>query len=193
MSDLLPFRTHGEQLADRTAAEIDGFRQLILSDDLLLCEVVAAGKFTWIREYVTRFRGLPAPIDVGERLYEHFCEQVRRRYNAGETDPKKVAGMVLDKAEVKTPATQAEIDRSWRLTTEASEDGFRSRYGPAGDPQAELDKAIDRGRTVRPVEVRETGVPAMTRELETGDYLTADGQRITADDIARPDDPEPAA
>ena len=50
MSDLLPFRTHGEQLADRTAAEIDGFRQLILSDDLLLCEVVAGGKFTWMRE-----------------------------------------------------------------------------------------------------------------------------------------------
>jgi len=150
------FQSFAQQLAEKSAAGIEAFRQHILSDDLLLCEVVAGGKFTFMREYLTytRANGYVAPIEVGERLYDHFCEQVRRRFNAGETDPKKVAGMVLDKAEVKTPLTQLEKDRSWKIESEASEDGFRSRYGPGGDPNAELDKVMDRGRTVKPIVVR---------------------------------------
>jgi hypothetical protein len=150
------FQTFAQQLAARSSDGIEQFRQHILSDDLLLCEVVAGGKFTWMREFFnyTRANGFVAPTDVGEQLYVHFCEQVRRRFNAGETDPKKVAGMVLDKAEVKTPLTELEKDRSWKIETEASEDGFRSRYGPAGDPNAELDKVMDRGRTVAPIVVK---------------------------------------
>lgn len=108
----------------------------IASDDLLLLETVAAGRFDWrtafIREYQPHFA-----VDEGiaDYIFNFFCLKVADQW------PGQTAGQVLDSiTEIIEPSwkrvpTEAEIDAAWEFESHSSVAGHEFFYKDVPGPQ----------------------------------------------------------
>ena len=118
-----------QEVAQALDHHITRLMTMVATDPHLLAEVVGQGRFTWRTAFIKAFKGFPISVDIADRTFHFFEIQHRRAF--GGLSPK----FVLDQLEVRTPATQAEIDRAWAIESGSTEAGKRHFYGPDGSPE----------------------------------------------------------
>lgn len=96
----------------------------ILSDELLLAEVLAGGRLNWRNTFLREFRGLPVDAECADLLWRLFSQEFKRKF--GNVRPR----VILDTANVPTPLTEREIEDSWVIEN-ASSDDARRYFGEA--------------------------------------------------------------
>lgn len=131
-----------------TAFAIARIENSIRTDDILLWEVVARDEFY----FVTGF--MKAMKDGGHKhhdremaimLFQSFDELVRQKW--GEDYPGKtaqeIARLLLEKVEIPSAPTQAEVDAGWEVESRSTEEGKRFFYGSDEHPEELIKKLID--------------------------------------------------
>ena len=116
---------------------------MVASDPQMLAEVIGGGRFTWRTTFIKAFQGFPVSLDLADKVFGFFEQQHARAFGGLSSK------FVLDKLEVPTPPSQADIDRAWTVDSASSEAGKRDFYGPDGSPQQLLEQLIDAGRAAK--------------------------------------------
>lgn len=106
--DRLGFRTRREQLRDQTKRAVGQIMHAIVADRILHAEVIAGGIRQWRTRFLRETSGLAVNQDVADKLWVFFCEAWKQTPEAGMT-----AGTFLDKVEIVSPPTEAEIEAGW--------------------------------------------------------------------------------
>lgn len=123
------------QKGEETKEAIGFLMKGIAASPQALMDVVARGPFEFRLRFLREMRGYAVNDDIANSVYAFFCQQVVNM--TGLADAQDAAGQYLDKVEVKTAPTQAEIDASWVHEVFSSEDGRRHMYqdgaGMAGE------------------------------------------------------------
>lgn len=91
----------------------------VLSDELLLAEVLAGGEMNWRNAFLREFRGLPVDVECANLLWRLFKQEFKRKF--GNVRP----SVILDTANVPTPLTDKEIEDSWQHESASSTDARR--------------------------------------------------------------------
>ena len=137
-----PLGSEAQKVAAALEHWITRIMAMVGGDDLMLAEVVAQGQFKWRATFIQAFKGFPVSVDLADKLF-YFFEQ-RHKFVFGGLSPK----FVLDKMEVTTPPTQAEIDQAWEVESGSTEAGKRAVYGPDYNPEQIIRQVIDLSKQV---------------------------------------------
>lgn len=138
----IPRESPAERLALLTRQQLKNTMLGIAGDPVTLLEVVCRGPIEWRNRFLASFRGWPVDADVADRLFAFFSDQVLQQFKvdtAVEVEAPKVAADLLDRLEMPTPPTPAEIDAAWEIESHSSEEGRRHFYGRSS-PQEVLAK-----------------------------------------------------
>jgi hypothetical protein len=126
----MPLTVFARQKADLSRELTDKIGHLmkgVAADPFLLYEVVAGGQMHFRNTFLREFAGYPVDGNLADLVFGFFCQQVVKRHPGGET-AERTAADYLDAAEVKSPPTAEEIERSWVHEVFSSEDGRRTNY-----------------------------------------------------------------
>lgn len=116
--------THSEKALAVAMDQINRLTKEVLTDDLLLAEIMAGGQLNWRNSFLREFRGLPVDGECAELLWRLYRQEFKRKF--GNVRP----GVILDTANVPTPLTDREIEDSW-VVDNASSDDARRYFGEA--------------------------------------------------------------
>lgn len=114
----------------------------VAAQPILLTEVVAGGPQMFRIGVIREFHGAGLPMDehTADLIFRFFCQKVMDL--CGPTDnPQAAAGHYLDRVEVKSPRTDAEIEASWVHEVFSQEEGrrlYKDGPGMAGDSKVIL-------------------------------------------------------
>ena len=117
-------KTRREQLIRDTNESINHLMLGISAQPMVLVYTVASGPEMFRQQFLREYRGFLVDRNIADNVFRFFCEQVVRRWG---TTPPKVILTDLEKAH-KSPPTQEEIDRAWRVDIASSEDGMARFY-----------------------------------------------------------------
>ncbi len=114
--------------ANQTQWAIKAVSDGIISDPIVLFQVVAGGERLWRTTFMREFRGNKLVTDdIADLLFRGFCEHVVNVH--GGMDAAQTATLALDSYEPITPPTDREIEDAWEVDSASSEDGRRAMYG----------------------------------------------------------------
>lgn len=100
----------------------EAIRELMMTithNTITHAEVIARGPVEWRNHFLREMRGLSVDSGVADLVYIGICKTWKHAY--GDASAKEV----LDKIEVKTPLTEAEIDAAWEH--DASSSSYEAR------------------------------------------------------------------
>ena len=139
--------TLAEQRAKTTKEFIDALMLTVVSDDVILCEVVAGGPIAWRNACAKEWPLMAFNTDICNKMFHCFSTQVIQRFGANlgpgivtaDGAPTQIASAVLDKMEPETPPTEAEINAAWEIDSASSYEAKKQLYGDDG-PEGYLEK-----------------------------------------------------